>query len=150
MLMLETWGEMGESMSYFSPGSSNTSTRARTHSPGLGSSRHLSVCLSPGAASQTSYKWPFLVYHSCTTTQGAAETRELKLHFVQSPGAVVSALPDEILSSRAEKEQTGVGLLRWKSAVMCNEKVSFTCLLSEPKVIREVTPTAKDRSKEQS
>lgn len=117
--MLVSWGEIGESMSYFSPGSSNKSIRARTRSPAVNSSssRSFCVCLSPGAPRQTSHKWLSLVYHNCTAPQGAAD-RELRLHFVQSPGAVVSTLPDEIPSGRNEKQQTGVGLLGWKFAVI--------------------------------
>lgn len=38
MLMLQTQGELSESMSYFGLGSSNSSTQARTHSPGCSSS----------------------------------------------------------------------------------------------------------------
>lgn len=38
MLMLQTQGELSESMSYFGLGSSNSSTQARTHSPGRSSS----------------------------------------------------------------------------------------------------------------
>lgn len=44
MLMLQTQGELSESMSYFGLGSSNSSTQARTHSPGRSSSSGGGFC----------------------------------------------------------------------------------------------------------
>lgn len=107
--MRATWAETGESMRYFSPGSSNKSTWM--HSAAAGAS--VRVCRRGQSAKHlmNGCLWLPQLHNNTRCCKGG----ELKLHFAQSPpGAVVSTLPDEIPSSRAEKQQTGVGLLGWK------------------------------------
>lgn len=115
-------------------------TQARTHSPGLDSNRRLSLCLSPGAASPTSYKRPLLVYHSRTNTQGAAETEESWIYILFSPPERFPPrrVPDEILSSRAEREANRCLAAEMETCSDIRSKCQLlTCLQSRP-LIREV------------
>lgn len=85
MLMLQTQGELSESMSYFGLGSSNSSTQARTHSPGRSSgggfcdqrqrARHLiNDCLWFTAVAQQRKVLQRRASRSCTSISSPGQT----------------------------------------------------------------------------
>lgn len=118
--MLQTWGDISESMSYFCPGSTNTSTRARTHSPGFDGSTHfVNVCVChQGQPSRHFYKWPFLVYHSCTTTQRCCRGKRAEAAFCPAPLEQLSPLSPMrycLVVQRKSKQVLGCwdGNLQW-------------------------------------